>query len=1218
MLKNLIDRFKNNNQNSEPEKPELEKQKLPPFVDLAPTDQADENGIYSSALDEALDNDNICNIALSGPYGSGKSSIIKTYVASSNKSFLNVSLASFTNTGDSHKLSGNGNHSTDQQLVEKSILQQLLYGEAASKLPQSRFKRIHSPRYTLGKALGAVIWLLIAFYLFKNIDELMSLSLFKPGEGRQLERWFPVIFNSLAVAFLICGAVYASNHIIKTSSGLSLKRISLKNAEIEADGDKEESILNRHLDEIVYFFQQTDYDVVVFEDLDRFDNPDIFVKLREINTIVNSARKGKAPVKFLYALKDHIFKGRNRAKFFDFIIPVVPIINNTNSLDKIRERLQGTEIEERLEDQFLREVSLFLDDLRLIHNSINELRVYYSLLRSEKLDVTKLFALVIYKNVYPTDFENLHFRKGALYQILQLKDSLAKKLTTDLEQKANQLSNDIEAANLEKEQNVENLMRQYIGELARHIPTQYFGGIRIGSSNYTLEDLYNPENFEIFRSAGDLQYYNTNYRRPQALSISFETIKNKVDANQDFSQRVKSVENSQLEKKAELLAELNKVQEYISSTRLKTMRELLKVTKTDINALVTSHEIGNPALLSYLIGNGFLDETYHHYTSTFHEGRMSAHDRDFVLAIRSFNPVAPNYKIDNAEETIASLRASDFYDPSTLNTSIIQFILKHPTAYSSELNASVTTISKNFSDTESFFENAFREMPNIEKFIRYLFKNWDGYPDAAASSKHGVAHFKHIVNVASLSELKSLLQGHENAHSFIETNLGQIYDSEDETVLDKLAEANFLVRQINLSSYEKKLIDGLLDRRMYRFNIDNVNFLIGQSPEFADMPTDELITLNATSNFSCVLRTEDEELIALVESNFENYVKSIVLSESNVDESESAVLHILKSKSLSRETKIEVLDHVSTRIADVVMLPSSLRVYSMSNRTTPYTWKNILTLIRDELIPDAELVELLNSQEALEGLRTDSADTTVYGSSDVDQLRDFVFSSDKLDISAFESFLNSFSLEVKSLPEGMDSERIEALLDNDAVALNEATFSKLEHDDELLTHLLKNRVSTFTRSLSSFPATDDIKLSVAISIEDNDASLTLLKSIDQSLIVEERLALKKLAELLSSGTNPLDFEAGIIAASLRLGTNEREAMKILALVAAHWSWDEIKEILIHIGGSYRDIAKAGYRPTIPDTRVNREFISEIIKRGFVSSSTESWRGIKVNTRRTHS
>ena len=48
------------------------------FVDLAPTRQADENGIYSEALNFATNNSNVFNIALTGPYGSGKSSVIKT------------------------------------------------------------------------------------------------------------------------------------------------------------------------------------------------------------------------------------------------------------------------------------------------------------------------------------------------------------------------------------------------------------------------------------------------------------------------------------------------------------------------------------------------------------------------------------------------------------------------------------------------------------------------------------------------------------------------------------------------------------------------------------------------------------------------------------------------------------------------------------------------------------------------------------------------------------------------------------------------------------------------------------------------------------------------------------------------------------------------------------------------------------------------------------
>lgn len=41
------------------------------FVDLAPTDEADEAGVYSLALGEATNNPRVMNIALTGPYGSG-------------------------------------------------------------------------------------------------------------------------------------------------------------------------------------------------------------------------------------------------------------------------------------------------------------------------------------------------------------------------------------------------------------------------------------------------------------------------------------------------------------------------------------------------------------------------------------------------------------------------------------------------------------------------------------------------------------------------------------------------------------------------------------------------------------------------------------------------------------------------------------------------------------------------------------------------------------------------------------------------------------------------------------------------------------------------------------------------------------------------------------------------------------------------------------------
>lgn len=90
----------------------------------------------------------------------------------------------------------------------------------------------------------------------------------------------------------------------------------------------------------MYFFEASKYNVVIFEDLDRFDIIDIFEKLRELNELINNSEQIDRRVVFIYAIKDDIFGDvdsdkltKDRTKFFDFIIPVIPIINASNSGD---------------------------------------------------------------------------------------------------------------------------------------------------------------------------------------------------------------------------------------------------------------------------------------------------------------------------------------------------------------------------------------------------------------------------------------------------------------------------------------------------------------------------------------------------------------------------------------------------------------------------------------------------------------------------------------------------------------------------------------------------------------------------------------------------------------------------------------------------------------------------------------------------------------------
>ena len=48
------------------------------FQKLTPIDDA-EIGVYEDALDYVFKNDDVLNVAISGPYSAGKSSLIETY-----------------------------------------------------------------------------------------------------------------------------------------------------------------------------------------------------------------------------------------------------------------------------------------------------------------------------------------------------------------------------------------------------------------------------------------------------------------------------------------------------------------------------------------------------------------------------------------------------------------------------------------------------------------------------------------------------------------------------------------------------------------------------------------------------------------------------------------------------------------------------------------------------------------------------------------------------------------------------------------------------------------------------------------------------------------------------------------------------------------------------------------------------------------------------------
>jgi hypothetical protein len=158
------------------------------FVNLAPTDQADKDGIYSEALLFATTDPKVTNIALTGPYGSGKSSIIQSFLKRYRRPALHISLAAFVKEASppSDKEAGAPSLKVSRQEIERSILQQMLYGADANKLPLSRFKRIQSPGVlSILKSLYIMLGLLSLWYVFTKREPNSERHLFRSTRIQQ-------------------------------------------------------------------------------------------------------------------------------------------------------------------------------------------------------------------------------------------------------------------------------------------------------------------------------------------------------------------------------------------------------------------------------------------------------------------------------------------------------------------------------------------------------------------------------------------------------------------------------------------------------------------------------------------------------------------------------------------------------------------------------------------------------------------------------------------------------------------------------------------------------------------------------------------------------------------------------------------------------------------------------------------------------------------------
>ncbi|MEZ2442815.1 hypothetical protein AB6805_13920 [Chitinophaga sp. RCC_12] len=997
-----------NKQASPIEIPEISYASLAPNSTISDADGKD----YFDALKWALNSKTIKNIALTGPYGSGKSSVLLSFQSKYPEyKFLNVSLATFGNATVANGGNTNG-IPIDHSAIELSILQQIFYNKPQNAIPDSRFKRIvglSRNRLFLNLTLF-VVWVAAITFLYdiglkKRID-VVDRFLFK----------YDFLFSVLSYLIFFIGTIFIISKGIRIFRRFNFNKIKLSSNNLEVEGEGGQSVLNAHFDELIYFFQATKYDGLIIEDLDRFRDTEIFSKLRELNQLLNHSEQiTKKPIVFIYAIKDDLFIVGDRTKFFDFIIPIVPIVNSSNAGDYLFQMLADNNIIGHLKQDFIYTIGLFINDMRMVKNIYNEYCVY-----RKKLSIDaqhKLMGIIAYKNIYPVDFSDLHLGKGMIFDVFSKKQESLKDISLTIDSEITEFEEKITQLETEVAQNKNELNAIYVLKILSKITD--FDAFYI-NGRVTISSACLDENFLQLMRANPIIYYNTN-GHTRSSDITFKNIENEVDSKNTYEQRAKMVEEKGL--KIINSKELHR-KKSTENQQLKglSISELLKSYSID----KFSKNIGNEKLLVYLLERGSIDELYPLYISNFYEGTLKKNDQLFLIGVKNRNNNTTNapysFALSNYNEITIRLSLDDYMHKDVLNFGLINWMVQHNISYKHQLQAVLDQLRLPNPETWQFLEASRMEGDAEGSFFHYVCITWLEFWKSTVlyfsdSIEVQIEWFISILRSCTIANLSSL--DFENSISlFIEKWYFNINTkvSKDLNVVKKL-QLYIQERNLKISTIEKhsskEALDFLVENNSYEQRYDNIlTILLKKSKVKLRAETEVEFSI------SDILQSGCEALINYL-NIYSNYGLDLILSGPHtVIEDEDVIINLLNSDNISIDRKNTIIVELNFLLQDLSSIPVKssegeldikIPQELLTNKKIKLDWTNIL-YYHEHFGLDSFLIGLIDSMEAGQ-----IVDKLYIGalSGQNDLLRQFVRElslNTEVTENTFEKLSNSFSL----------------------------------------------------------------------------------------------------------------------------------------------------------------------------------------------------------------
>ncbi|WP_325093630.1 YobI family P-loop NTPase [Leucobacter sp. M11] len=1200
------------------------------------------------------------NIALTGGYGVGKSSVLQEVSRRHARKVVSVSLSTLGAEGEAQPVdesshadkvddktksisgqreSGRAQEGSTTNQIQKEIVKQLLYREDPVKMPGSRFRRIG--RFKRLRALGTAaliaIVLVFVFYLTGWTAQLAQVV-----EPRDFGLWIHLMLWGIFA--LISYLTLALMH-----NRLQIHQVKVADTDISLDKEAV-SFFDQYLDEIVYFFDITKRDIVIFEDIDRFDDPYIFETLRALNTLLNNAGQLRGRrIRFIYAIKDSIFikigklntqadqdsidkiqeESANRTKFFDLVVPVVPFITHRNARNLMDDAL--ADIKGAIDPKLIDLAARHITDMRLIKNVRNEFIVFKDKIfkadDNVKLDLNdnSLFAMMLYKGTHLADFEKIKTRTSNLDSLYDSHDEIitfaTDELDKTLQEKRSQLTQLAAVSARSKE--FGDALVEYAKRVGRHIgsdPTDI--SVVLGGVQYSEDEVLTQDFWLAF--AGSDSQIDVNLMRNGShygqIAIS------KADAKLIFDSSVSSAENWKIENRATLRSELQAIGE-----------ERSRLAYADWDALFESNlyknkdgssfgELANclgSDLAKQLVAEGYIGRDFTLYTSSYYSGRVSTRAQNFLMHCVDRNVMQPSYDLglDDVKAIIQDRGDTVLREHGMYNVSVVDYLLmsKQATENEEDLEARmrqseilVRSLMYNGNDEQSFFASYFSKGIERDALVRMLStQKWLMVFDLIVSrSELSIEEQVGFFNTALEAMVVNVdyLMKSDVIRRFIETNAKDLQVLATNSLSVERAEciahgfSRAEVKLASLSGIGKNMRIELVKKNAYRVTRENLqlalpgNSLALDEIHNANVSVYEYVVQNLQSYLETMQADGEAPHLIVGADSFALIVADI--AENYID--------------LLPEVLAGANQHLE--VGSLTRVPASTWSTLASNGRFPMTFDNLTAYSSTFGEIDTHLGALL--EKTLQIITPDSADQsarvelagTVLGSKET-------IPEPESRVSLVKSLNLDAWLPLTSVP----SERgtlVGLLMEHEIIEDNADSYALLR----TLGWESKEFAICKSPNFTSYATSDELPIEdiprlLESKVIPQKNKLLVLERADEFIATDDRPALSALATYSLSLPREKALSVELIARMAKSGVDGKLLSRILEPVLSQIDINDLSGILESMGSDYAAVSKRnGRRPRLPKTDANLALIRRLEALSIVSSHTVSEAEIKVNMR----